>query len=190
MDIAFLLQVQHEQSYEHNWCLYFSCDVRKFNHLLKEAFYVLSIAPEMWLIDISWTCDDHVILKFVNTLRTNNFTHKIFVEDLHDKKEVSRDDLFFWSYRTTLIWSVSSNKELPFRDFRTCKHSDITGYRSASNVIVTKRERLIWAPQLISYQSVGGMIFWWYFYLVFIMHFLLRAPKNISVSQPYNATPP
>ena len=63
----------------------FFCDVRKFNHLLKEAFYVLSIAPEIRLIDISWTCDDHVILKFVNTLRTNNFTHKIFVEDLYDK---------------------------------------------------------------------------------------------------------
>ena len=83
--IAFLLQVQHEQSYEYNWCLQFSCDVRKCSHLLKEAFYVLSIAPEMWLIDISWTCDDRVILKFVNTLRTNNFTHKIFIEDLYDK---------------------------------------------------------------------------------------------------------
>ena len=73
----------------------FLVTLRKFNHLLKKSRSVLILASEFGLFDLHRQSDDHEILKFVNTLRTNNFAHKIFVEDLYDKFKVSRDDLFF-----------------------------------------------------------------------------------------------
>ena len=56
------------------------------NRLFEKWFCVFSIAPEIELIDVSWTCDDPEFPSWLEHKIDNKSAYKIFLKHLYDSK--------------------------------------------------------------------------------------------------------